>query len=30
VLDLREFVYKDRVLVDVTVVAYFCTFLEDG
>ena len=29
-LDLEKFVYKDRVPVDETVVAYFCTYVEDG
>jgi len=29
-LDLEKFVFKDRVPVDETVVAYFCTRVEDG
>lgn len=29
-LDLEKFIYKDRVSVDETVVAYFCTRVEDG
>jgi hypothetical protein len=30
ILDLHSFVYKDRVPVDVAVVAYFCTRIEDA
>ena len=29
-LDLEKYIYKDRVPVDETVVAYFCTRVEDG